>query len=88
MRSFSTYNAIFVCLTDSGLEFNKFKSSAPKPMEMYNQGYEYIAYQTDVFTQEKGGKLMLPEIHDICHVYIDGIYTKTLERYSTANKEG
>ena len=70
-------------LSDSGLTFGKFKSGSPKPMELYDQGYGYIAYETDVFTQDKGGKLMFPEIHDIAHIYIDGVYTKTLERYST-----
>lgn len=69
-------------LAQSELTFNEFKSAMPKPMEHYNQGYGYITYETTVFADKKGGRLLFDKIHDIAHVYVDGIYTKTLERYS------
>ncbi|MBQ4269784.1 MAG: hypothetical protein IJB97_09090, partial [Clostridia bacterium] len=46
-----------------------------------NQGYGYTVYATNAFIGEKGGKLLLPEIHDIAHVYVDGNYVKTICRH-------
>lgn len=63
----------------SGL-LRKSHSAAVRPMEEYDQGYGYIVYSTKAFIGAEGAKLMLPEIHDIAHIYIDGEYIKTLFR--------
>lgn len=69
-------------LKESGIPINSFNSAAPKPMEFFNQGYGYIIYETEFFAGKMGSTVHFPEIHDIAHIYIDGQYTKTLERYS------
>ena len=69
-------------LCESGINIDTHTSPMPKPMEYYNQGYGYIVYETEFFADEKGAIINFPEIHDIAHIYIDGTYTKTLERYS------
>ena len=69
-------------IKECGVHFNKFTSAAPKPMEFFDQGYGYISYETDVFCQDEGGCLHFEKIHDIAHIYVDGKYLKTLERYS------
>ncbi len=51
-----------------------------KSMEYFGQGYGYIVYATTAFVGAKGAKLLLPEIHDIAHVYVDGKYKQSLYR--------
>ncbi len=69
-------------LKESQVPMAKFEANAPKPMEYFNQGYGYIIYETSFFVDEAGAVIKFPQIHDIAHVYIDGVYTKTIERYS------
>ncbi len=69
-------------LKESGISIDSFNSEAPKPMEFFDQGYGYIIYETEFFVDKMGAAVHFPEIHDIAHIYIDGQYTKTLERYS------
>ncbi len=69
-------------LAESGLKLKKHNSVSPEPMEFFDQGYGYIVYETDIFVDEKGGSINLPEIHDVAHIYIDSEYKNTLERYS------
>lgn len=69
-------------LRQSGLKLKSFKTPVTKNMEYFDQGYGYIIYETEAFIDDKGAEIVLPEIHDIAHIYIDGIYTKTLLRHS------
>ena len=69
-------------LKQSGLKLKSFKTPVTKNMEYFDQGYGYIIYETEAFVDDKGAEIVLPEIHDIAHIYIDGIYTKTLLRHS------
>ncbi len=69
-------------LTESGAYVKTQKSVMPMSMEFYDQGYGYIVYETDIFVDKNEGIVNLPEIHDVAHIYIDGEYKKTLERYS------
>ncbi len=58
------------------------KTASPtvKTMEECDEGYGYIIYSTRLFVGAEGAKLLLPPIHDIAHVYVNGQYTKTLYR--------
>lgn len=58
----------------------KHDSANVKSMEYYGQGYGYIVYTTTVFVGEKGAKIILPAVHDVAHVYVDGKYEKTILR--------
>ena len=49
-------------------------------MEDCDQGYGYIIYRTTVFIGARGAELLLPEVHDIAHIYIDGDYAETICR--------
>ena len=69
-------------LKNSGLSLKSFTTPAVKNMEYFDQGYGYIIYETEAFVDTDGAEILLPEIHDIAHIYIDGNYTKTLYRYS------
>lgn len=69
-------------LKESGITLKSFKTPNPKSMEHFDQGYGYIIYETNAFVDDKGAEIILPEIHDIAHIYIDGAYTKTLNRHS------
>ena len=69
-------------LEESGVVPAAIQSPQPRPMELYDQGYGYIIYETSFFVDKMGATLRFPEVHDIGHIYIDGQYTKTLERYS------
>lgn len=51
-----------------------------RSMENFDQGYGYIVYETTAFVGAEGAKLLLPEVHDIAHVYVDGEYLKTVDR--------
>ena len=51
-----------------------------RSMEKFDQGYGYIVYETTAFVGAEGAKLLLPEVHDIAHVYVDGEYLKTVDR--------
>lgn len=61
-------------------------SASVQSMEEYGQGYGYIIYTMKAFFGVDGGRLLLPEIHDIAHVYVDGKYINTLYR-NTEKKE-
>jgi beta-galactosidase len=50
-------------------------------MEECDTGYGYIVYETKIFVSDKGAEIILPEIHDIAHIYIDGEYVKTVKRH-------
>lgn len=69
-------------LKNSSLSLKSFKTPVTKNMEYFDQGYGYIIYETEAFVDTKGAEIILPEIHDIAHIYIDGAYAKTLDRYS------
>lgn len=68
-------------LQESGLSVKHNASPTIKSMEALDQGYGYIVYETTVFVGCKGAKILFPEIHDIAHVYVDGIYQKTITRH-------
>lgn len=51
-----------------------------KSMEQLGQGYGYIVYSTEFYVGEKGGTLLLPAVHDVAHVYINGTYAGTAYR--------
>ena len=51
-----------------------------KSMEQLGQGYGYTVYSTEFFVSKKGGKLLLPAVHDVAHIYINGRYTATAYR--------
>ncbi len=59
----------------------KTKSPAVLTMEECDTGYGYIVYETKIFVSDAGAEIMLPEVHDIAHIYIDGEYKKTLKRH-------
>lgn len=59
----------------------KTKSHAVLTMEECDTGYGYIVYETKIFVSDAGAVLMLPEIHDIAHIYLDGEYKTTLKRH-------
>ena len=67
-------------LKESGLSLEQHKYATIKPMEFFDQGYGYIVYETNARIGDEGGTLIFPEIHDVAHVYIDGVYVKTLYR--------
>ncbi len=50
------------------------------PMEKYDQGYGYILYETQAFVGKDGVKLILPEVHDVAHIWLDGKYFATVRR--------
>ena len=52
-------------------------------MENCDQGYGYIVYETTMFVSSKGAAVILPEVHDIAHVYVDGEYRKTILRHDS-----
>ena len=59
------------------------KSPALLSMEMCDQGYGYIVYDTHLTSYKEKTVLSLPEIHDIAHIYVDGQYVKSLYRDDT-----
>ncbi|MCQ2387865.1 MAG: beta-galactosidase [Clostridia bacterium] len=61
----------------------KNSSATIKSMEDFDQGYGYIKYSTTFFVGEMGGKLILPQVHDIANVYFNGKYIKSIERYDS-----
>lgn len=86
---FKAYDIEYVgetALAEAKLGLKKLNSSTILSMEACDQGYGYIVYETDAFIGECGAELLLPEIHDIAHIYVDGAYVKTLERYSEDKK--
>lgn len=50
------------------------------PMEKYDQGYGYIIYETQAFVGKDGVKLILPKVHDIAHIWVDGVYFACVRR--------
>ena len=70
-----------VCLKDAKVDIKKTKSPTVLTMEQCDQGYGYIVYSTKVFFDKQGAELMLPEIHDIAHVYANGKYIKTVSKH-------
>ena len=64
----------------------KTKSTAVKSMEQYDQGYGYIVYSTKAYVGKDGAELILPEVHDFAHVYIDGEYRKSVYRNDSDNR--
>ena len=73
-------------LKDSGLILSCTHSPTVKTMEQCGQGYGYIIYDTPVFVGSTGTMLILPKVHDIAHVYIDGEYVKTILRHDKAKE--
>ncbi|MBQ4087655.1 MAG: beta-galactosidase [Clostridia bacterium] len=63
-------------------------TEAPLPlsMEQCNQGFGHIVYETEILVGDHDATLYLPEMRDIAHVYIDGVYRKTMYR-TDAEKE-
>lgn len=61
-------------------------------MEDCDQGYGYIVYETRGYADRLWKQLILPVVHDIAHVYINGRYEATVERgkesESAVNVEG
>ena len=67
-------------LSNSGMKLKKNTSATILPMESYDQGYGYIIYETEALVDWDDAYLMLPVVHDIAHVYINGEYRKTFLR--------
>ena len=67
-------------LSNSGMKLKKNTSTTILPMESYDQGYGYIIYETEALVDWDDAYLMLPVVHDIAHVYINGEYRKTFLR--------
>lgn len=55
-------------------------SPTVKSMEECGQGYGYVIYETQAFIGACGAELLIPEIHDVAHVYIDKIYKASFKR--------
>lgn len=70
-----------VSLKDANIQIKKTTSPTVLTMEQCDQGYGYIVYSTKVFFDKQGAELMLPEIHDIAHVYVNGKYLKTVYKH-------
>ncbi|MBQ7643168.1 MAG: beta-galactosidase, partial [Clostridia bacterium] len=64
----------------------KHSSVTIKNMEYYGAGYGYIVYKTQFFVDEKDSVIILPVVHDIAHVYIDGEYKASFERWGKRGK--
>lgn len=69
-------------LKDSGIKVDSLSTPMPKPMELCDQGYGYIVYETDFFADAGGATIKLPEVHDFAHVYVDGEYVAFFHRHS------
>jgi len=69
-------------LKESGILVESLNMPMPKPMELCNQGYGYIVYETELFADSEGAEIKLPEIHDFAHVYVDGKYIASFDRHS------
>ena len=54
-------------------------------MEDTDYGYGFIVYESDIRIGGKGANLIMPEVHDIAHLYIDDVYTKTFYRNNKDN---
>ncbi len=67
-------------LSNGGMKLKKNTSTTILPMESYDQGYGYIIYETEALVDWDDAYLMLPVVHDIAHVYINGEYRKTFLR--------
>lgn len=67
-------------LSNSGMKLKRNTSTTILPMESYDQGYGYIVYETEALVDWDDAYLMLPVVHDIAHVYINGEYRKTFLR--------
>ena len=67
-------------LKESGLNLRSHESVTVQPMEYYDQGYGYIVYTTEALVDWDSSYLVLPTVHDIAHVYIDGRYCRTFWR--------
>ena len=67
-------------LTENPQLLRKTVSSPMKTMEQCDQGYGYIIYRTKIFVGCDGARLILPEVRDIAHVYVDGTYAATFDR--------
>ncbi len=80
-------NANFVgTATLRGLSLRSTDSITTLPMEAYDQGYGYIIYTADILVDYDGVDLVLPEVHDIAHVYIDGEYKAVFDRCSKVRR--
>ena len=49
-------------------------------MEETDYGYGYIIYECDIRIGYKGCNLIMPEVHDVAHLYVDDEYVKTFYR--------
>lgn len=70
-------------LSECDMKIKKISSASVLSMEDCDQGYGYIVYATTAYVGPQGAYLMFPNIHDIAHVYVDGVYVRTLMRYDT-----
>lgn len=52
----------------------------PMSMEQCGQGYGYIVYETKVYAGKAGASLILPDVHDVAHIYADGEYMASVFR--------
>lgn len=55
-------------------------------MEETDYGYGYIMYEAQIFVGSKGANLIMPQVHDIAHLYIDNVFIKTFYRNNPDNK--
>ena len=81
LREYPDVRQTGVCsLRESGLTLRCIHSPTAKTMEACDQGYGYIIYTTTFTADAEGMSVVLPDVQDYAHVYIDGQYRKTLFR--------
>ena len=54
-------------------------------MEETDYGYGYIIYETNILIGDKGANLVMPQVHDIAHLYINNDYKKSFYRNNKDN---
>ena len=65
---------------------HKYEFAYLPTMEETDYGYGYIMYEAEIFIGGKGANLVMPQVHDIAHLYIDNVYIKTFYRNNPDNK--
>lgn len=60
------------------------KSPQPLPMEAYGQKYGFILYRTKLVGRHSG-RLVITDLHDYANIYVDGVYSGTLDRNHNQN---
>lgn len=62
------------------------ESTIPLTMEQLNEPYGYVMYETDIYISGDNQDVILPDIHDIAHIYDNDRYLISLARSKNLNK--